>query len=94
MTDKNLHKDSFRCRRTLDVEGKQYEYFSLPEAEKHGLTGISRLPFSLKVLLENLLRFEDGQTVTADDIRAVVAWLDTRNSTREIAYRPARVLMQ
>ena len=63
--------DTFKCRRTLDVGGKTYTYFSLPEAEKNGLAGISRLPFSLKVLLENLLRFEDGRTVTADDIRAV-----------------------
>ena len=86
--------DSFSCRRNLDVDGKQYEYFSLPEAEKNGLSGISRLPFSLKVLLENLLRFEDGQTVTADDIKAMAAWLNDKRSTREIAYRPARVLMQ
>src|SRR5262245_41347120 len=86
--------DSFKCRRTLDVGGKQYEYFSLPEAEKNGLTGISRLPFSLKVLLENLLRFEDGRTVTADDIRAMASWLAAHSSEREIAFRPARVLMQ
>jgi aconitate hydratase len=86
--------DSFNCRRTLNVEGHAYEYFSLPDAEKNGLTGISRLPFSLKVLLENLLRHEDGRTVTADDIRAMAAWLLERKSTREIAYRPARVLMQ
>ncbi len=86
--------DSFNCRRTLEVEGRQYEYFSLPEAEKNGLTGISRLPFSLKVLLENLLRFEDGRTVRADDIRAMASWLAERKSEREIAFRPARVLMQ
>jgi aconitate hydratase len=86
--------DSFKCRRTLEVEGRTYEYFSLPEAEKNGLTGISRLPFSLKVLLENLLRFEDGGTVTAEDIEAMAGWLLERKSTREIAYRPARVLMQ
>ncbi len=86
--------NSFKCRRTLEVEGKSYEYFSLPEAEKNGLTGISRLPFSLKVLLENLLRFEDGRTVTAEDIEAMAGWLLERKSTREIAYRPARVLMQ
>jgi aconitate hydratase len=86
--------DSFKCRRTLQVDGKAYEYFSLPEAEKNGLDGISRLPFSLKVLLENLLRFEDGRTVNADDIRAMADWLLERKSTREIAYRPARVLMQ
>ncbi len=86
--------DSFKCRRTLQVDGQRYDYFSLPEAENNGLAGIARLPFSLKVLLENLLRFEDGQTVTADDIRAVAAWLEGRTSTREIAFRPARVLMQ
>ena len=86
--------DSFECRRTLEVGGKSYTYFSLPDAEKNGLSGVSRLPFSLKVLLENLLRFEDGRSVSADDIRAVVAWLEKRTSDREIAYRPARVLMQ
>ncbi|HET7154179.1 MAG TPA: aconitate hydratase AcnA, partial [Hyphomicrobiaceae bacterium] len=73
---------------------KTYEYFSLPDAEKNGLAGIASLPLSLKVLLENLLRFEDGRSVKADDIRAVAEWLKTKTSTREIAYRPARVLMQ
>ncbi len=86
--------DSFKCRRTIEAGGVSYSYFSLPDAEKNGLDGISRLPFSLKVLLENLLRFEDGRTVTADDVRAMAAWLKDRRSTREIAYRPARVLMQ
>jgi len=88
------HPDSFKCRKTLSVGGKAYEYFSLPDAERNGLAGISRLPVSLKVLLENLLRFEDGRSVKADDIRAVADWLQTRTSKREIAYRPARVLMQ
>ena len=93
MTTSSL--DSFKARKTLTVGGKTYVYFSLTEAEKNGLAGISRLPFSLKVLLENLLRFEDGRTVTADDIRAMAAWLKrTRQSEREIAFRPARVLMQ
>jgi aconitate hydratase len=86
--------DTFKCRRTLEAGGKTYTYFSLPEAEKNGLAGISRLPFSLKVLLENLLRFEDGRSVKAEDISAVVEWLKERCSTREIAFRPARVLMQ
>ncbi|MGO9485001.1 MAG: aconitate hydratase AcnA [Rhodomicrobium sp.] len=86
--------DSFRSRKTLDVEGKAYEYFSLPDAEANGLPGISALPYSLKVLLENLLRFEDGSTVKADDIRAMAQWLGSKSSTREIAFRPARVLMQ
>ncbi|MHA1164366.1 MAG: aconitase family protein, partial [Alphaproteobacteria bacterium] len=90
----SLSLDSFNCRRTLNVGTYSYEYFSLVEAEKNGLEGISRLPFSLKVLLENLLRFEDGASVTADDIRACAGWLKTKSSKHEIAYRPARVLMQ
>ncbi|MDC7784065.1 aconitate hydratase AcnA [Rhodoplanes sp. TEM] len=86
--------DSFKCTRTLKVGTKSYVYYSLPVAEKNGLKGISRLPFSMKVLLENLLRHEDGRSVTKDDILAVAAWLKKRTSTREIAFRPARVLMQ
>ncbi|PCJ96179.1 MAG: aconitate hydratase AcnA [Hyphomicrobiales bacterium] len=86
--------DSFKSRKQMTVKGKTYTYFSLVEAEKNGLDGISRLPYSLKVLLENLLRFEDGRSVTADDIKAMSQWLVNRKSTREIAYRPARVLMQ
>ncbi|MTW19086.1 aconitate hydratase AcnA [Rhodoplanes serenus] len=86
--------DSFKCTRTLKVGTKSYVYYSLPAAEKNGLPGISRLPFSMKVLLENLLRHEDGRSVTKDDILAVAQWLKKRTSTREIAFRPARVLMQ
>jgi aconitate hydratase len=86
--------DSFKARKTLQVGNKSYEYYSLAEAEKNGLDGISRLPVSLKVLLENLLRHEDGRTVKADDIRAMAGWLKERRSTGEIAFRPARVLMQ
>ena len=87
--------DSFKSRKTLTANGKEYVYYSLVEAEKNGLAGVSRLPFSLKVLLENLLRFEDGRSVTADDVRAVAAWLENRGKEeKEIAYRPARVLMQ
>ena len=86
--------DSFNCKKTLTVNGKDYTYFSLPDAEANGLDGISALPFSLKVVLENLLRFEDGRTVTADDIRACAEWLKEKKSSHEIAYRPARVLMQ
>jgi aconitate hydratase len=86
--------DSFKCRRTLKVDGDKYDYFSLKQAEANGLDGISSLPFSLKVLLENLLRHEDGRTVTADDIRAMALWLNDKRSDREIAFRPARVLMQ
>ena len=86
--------NSFNCRRTLDAGGKTYTYFDLKAAEKNGLPGISALPYSLKVLLENLLRFEDGSTVTKADIEAVAKWLDTRSSDHEIAFRPARVLLQ
>ena len=86
--------DSFKSRSTLSVGGKDYVYFSLVEAEKNGLTGIARLPHAMKVVLENLLRFEDGVTVTKADIQAVADWLGTRSSDHEISYRPARVLMQ
>ena len=86
--------DSFRCCKVLQAGGKSYAYYSLPIAEKNGLKGISRLPFSMKVLLENLLRNEDGRTVTKDDIKAVAEWLKTKSSEREIAFRPARVLLQ
>jgi aconitate hydratase len=86
--------DSFKCRKTLTVGNKSYVYFSLTAAEKNGLKGVSRLPHSMRVLLENLLRHEDGQTVTKGDIQAVVEWLGSRTSDREIAFRPARVLMQ
>ncbi len=87
--------DSFKCRKTLEVGAKSYQYFSLKAAEKHGLAGIAQLPFSLKVVLENLLRNEDGRTVKKDDIEAVAAWLVNRGKKEhEIAFRPARVLMQ
>jgi aconitate hydratase len=86
--------DSFKCRRTLKVGKKTYDYYSLPVAEKNGLPGISTLPFSMKVLLENLIRFEDGRTVKKDDIKAIAEWVKKRRSEREIAFRPARVLMQ
>lgn len=86
--------NSFKALQTLSVNDKTYHFYSLKAAEQAGLKGISRLPYSLKVLLENQLRFEDGNTVTKDDIEAFVTWLDKRNSNHEIAYRPARVLMQ
>src|SRR3954466_8913786 len=86
--------DSFKCRKILKVGSKSYVYFSLTAAEKNGLKGISRLPYSMRVLLENLLRYEDGQTVTKNDVQAVADWAKTRTSDREIAFRPARVLMQ
>src|SRR5690606_9498974 len=78
----------------LTAGGKTYVYYSLPDAEKNGLPGISSLPVSLKVLLENLLRCEDGKTVTADHIRAMAQWATDRTSAQEINFRPARVLMQ
>jgi aconitate hydratase len=78
----------------LTVNNIQYHYYSLPHAEAAGLTGLSRLPMTLKILLENLLRYEDGRTVTRDDIGAIIAWLKDKKSNHEIAYRPARVLMQ
>ncbi|MBV9218010.1 MAG: aconitate hydratase, partial [Methylobacteriaceae bacterium] len=87
--------DSFQCRKDLSVGGRTYVYFSLPAAEASGLAGIARLPFSMKVLLENLLRHEDGRSVKKEDMVAVAEWLDNRGKTeREIAFRPARVLMQ
>jgi len=89
------HIDSFKCRKILNVDGREYFYYSLAEAEKNGLEGVSRLPFSMKVLLENLLRFENGRSVKKEDIRNVAGWLTNRGrSGAEIAYRPARVLMQ
>ena len=86
--------DTMKTRRSLEAAGRSYDYFSLAAAADAGLGDIARLPFSLKVLLENLLRYEDGGSVTVDDVHALAAWLETGSSTREIAYRPARVLMQ
>ncbi|QDC01459.1 aconitate hydratase AcnA [Mesorhizobium sp. 8] len=87
--------DSFNCRRTLTAGGAEYAYYNLVEAEKNGLAGISKLPYSMKVLLENLLRNEDGRSVTKESIQAVAAWLTDKGTAGvEIAYRPARVLMQ
>jgi aconitate hydratase len=86
--------NSFKSKSTLTVGGKTYTYYSIAEAEKNGLTGASKLPHSMKVVLENLLRFEDNRTVTKADIQAIATWLVTRTSDHEISYRPARVLMQ
>ncbi|MEQ1753313.1 MAG: aconitate hydratase AcnA [Micropepsaceae bacterium] len=86
--------DSFKCKKTLKVGNKTYTYYSLKAAEKNGLTGISKLPYSMKVLLENLLRHEDDRTVSKEDIQACADWLIAKRSDREIAFRPARVLMQ
>ena len=87
-------KNSFNCIKSLNINGSEYKYFSLAEAEKNGLEGISKLPNSLKILLENLLRFEDGKSIDKSQIEAVKNWLKDKKSNTEIAYRPARVLMQ
>ena len=87
--------DSFKSRKRLVVGGKTYHYYSLKAAENNGLAGVSRLPYALKVLLENLLRNEDGRSVTKEDIEAFVGWLAHKGKQEvEIAFRPARVLMQ
>ncbi|MBT6290383.1 MAG: aconitate hydratase, partial [Rhodospirillaceae bacterium] len=83
-------QDSLKTRATLSAGGKNYDYYSLDAASKGGLGDLSRLPFSLKVLLENLLRYEDGVSVTTDDIKA----LSERRPNHEIAFRPGRVLLQ
>ena len=88
-----IGQDTLNTRTTLEVAGRSVDYYSLPKAAEQ-LGDISRLPYSMKVLLENLLRFEDGKTVTQDDLKAMVTWLGDRVSDREIQYRPARVLMQ
>src|SRR5437764_11389444 len=87
-------QDSLHTRSTLQVEGKSFCFYSLTKAAEQ-LGDIARLPFSMKVLLENLLRFEDGKTVTRADIQAIAGWQQDRGANpREIQYRPARVLMQ
>ncbi len=85
--------DTLKTRKTLTVDGQAYDYFSITEAEKQ-IGDVSRLPYSLKVLLENLLRYEDDRSVNVEDVKALKAWLDNGKSTQEVAYRPARVLMQ
>jgi aconitate hydratase len=87
-------KDSFKSLKILKVDNKNYNIFSLKEAEKNGLEGISKLPKSIKVLLENLLRFEDSKSVKKEQILSIKYWLEKKNSKNEIAFRPARVLMQ
>ena len=87
-------QDTLKTRRTLHVDGKSYDYFSIPAAVEGGLGDVSRLPYSLKVLLENLLRYEDGESVTTGHVKALATWLKDKKSDQEIAYRPARVLMQ
>ena len=87
-------QDTLNTRRTLNVGGKEYDYYSLNAATEAGLGDVSKLPKCLKVLLENMLRYEDGRSVTTDDAKAVAGWLKEHRSSHEIAYRPARVLMQ
>ena len=91
----SVGQDSSNTRKTLTVGGESVAYYSIPAAEAAGLGDFGRLPASLKVVLENMLRFEDGTTVSTDDIRAFSEWADKGGKNpREIAYRPARVLMQ
>jgi len=87
-------KNSYSSLKSITISGKDYKYYSLSEAEKNGLKGISKLPKSLKVILENLLRYEDEKTVTKNQIEEIKNWLKNRKSSTEIAYRPARVLLQ
>ena len=86
--------DTLKSKSSLQVNGKTYHYYDLNVVSKEGWGDLSKLPFSLKVLLENLLRFEDGESVTVNDIQALMQWLDKRTSEDEINFRPARVLMQ
>ena len=88
------NKNSYKSLKTININEKNYKYYSLSEAEKNGLKDISKLPKSLKVLLENLLRYEDDLSVTKNQIEAVKNWINEKKSTTEIAYRPARVLLQ
>ncbi|PPQ28203.1 aconitate hydratase AcnA [Rhodopila globiformis] len=85
--------DTLKTRKTLTVEGKDYAYFSLPEAAR-SLGDIARLPVSLKVLLENVLRFEDGRSYKVDDAKAIAGWLEKAGSSKEVPFKPARILMQ
>ena len=89
-----MSRDSFATLETLHIGGDEYDYFSLPKASDAGAGDVARLPMSLKILLENLIRFEDGSTVRREDIEALANWAADPPAAREIAYRPARVLMQ
>ena len=88
------NKNSYKSLKNITIDGIDYKYYSLNQAEKNGLSGISKLPKSLKVLLENLLRHEDDLSVTKKQIDAIQGWLKEKKSSTEIAYRPARVLLQ
>src|SRR5450755_3144237 len=85
--------NSAQTLRTLEIDGKTYDYYSLPAAQALGLAGIERLPYTLKVVLENLLRQHAAGSATQDDVTAVVDWLETHSSQREIGFKPARVMM-
>jgi len=89
-----IGQDTLNSKKTLQANGKTYHYFDINTVADKGWGDLSKLPFSLKVLLENLLRFEDGDSVTGADVEAVVRWLENKRSDKEINYRPARVLMQ
>ena len=89
-----VSQNSFNTRSSLTVAGQRFSYFSLPALEKAGYSGLARLPFSLKILLENLLRREDGRFVDGDDVRTLAGWDVTSKAAREIAFMPARVLLQ
>ena len=87
-------KNTYKSLSKITIDGKDYKYYSLKESEKNGLDGISKLPKSIKVLLENLLRYEDDLSVNKSQIEAVKEWLKNRKSKTEIAFRPTRVLLQ
>src|SRR5204863_3594959 len=89
-----VSQNSFNTRTTLTAAGNRYTYYSLPALENSGYTGLARLPYSLKILLENLLRREDGRFVDGDDIQTLAGWDVTSKAAREIAFMPARVLLQ
>ncbi len=89
-----VSQNSFNTRASLTAGGRRFSYFSLPALEKAGFTGLARLPYSLKILLENLLRQEDGRSVDRDDIQTLARWDVTSNAQKEIAFMPARVLLQ
>src|SRR3954464_8298481 len=88
-----IGQDSLKTRRTLSLTGKPYHYFSLPEAAK-SIGDIARLPFSLKALLENVLRCEDGHSYTGNDAKSIAGWLPAGHSEKEVPFRPSRILLQ
>ncbi|WP_439580207.1 aconitase family protein, partial [Elioraea sp.] len=89
-----IGQDSLKTRRTLTVDGRSYAYFSIEDAARALGTDLTRLPVTLKILLENILRFEDGRTYRTDDAKAVAEWLKDAHSEKEVPFRPARILMQ